>query len=86
MMQKQLTLNFDKSRPAIDTGKKTERITFTCSAEYKEFLDLFCKATGSNISELCHRYMLDGMRNDLASLFIAQPHLDSSLRELLKRF
>lgn len=83
---KQLKLNFSTKPLINDAGKKTERITFTCSTEYKEFLDLFCKATGNNISELCHRYMLDGMRNDLASLFIAQPHLDTSLRDLLKKY
>jgi hypothetical protein len=85
-MTEQLKLDFNRNRSMRDAGKKTERITFTCSPEYKDFLDLFCKATGNTLSELCHRYMLDGMRNDLANIFITQPHLDTSLRDLLKKF
>lgn len=82
----QLKLDFSARHPLIpDPGKKTERLTFTCSSEYKEFFDLFCRVQGSNISELCHRYILDGMKADLANMFMAQPHLDSTLTEILKK-
>lgn len=81
----QLKLDFSPRPVMGDPGKKTERVTFTCSQEYKEFLDLFCRQTGNTASELCHRYILEGMRDDLARLLMAQPHLDKSLRELLSK-
>ena len=81
----QLKLDFSP-KPSIDSGKKTERITITCSSDFKEFLDLFCRLSKTNISELGFRYLLEGMRNDLAAMFIAQPHLDKSLREVLQKF
>ena len=83
----QLTLDFSHQRPLCsdDPGKKTERITITCSSEYKDFVDLFCRVRGSTVSEICHHYILEGMRADLATLFMAQPHLDKSLRDILEK-
>ena len=83
----QMTLDFAASHPLIsdDPGKKTERITITCSGEYKDFVDLFCRVRGATVSEICHRYILEGMRADLATLFMAQPHLDKSLRDILEK-
>ncbi len=82
----QLTLDFSKINPLVsDNGKKTERIPFTCSSEFKEFLELFARVLDITVSELCNRYVLEGMRSDLGSLFMAQPHLDKTLRELLAK-
>ena len=82
----QLNLDFSKVNPLVsDPGKKTERITFTCSSEFKEFLELFSRVQEMTVSELCHRYILEGMRSDLGNLFMAQPHLDKTLRELLAK-
>ena len=69
---------------APDTGEIAERVTIGCSVEYKAFVELFASVRECTVSELCHRYVLDGMREDLANLFMAQPHLDKSLREILK--
>lgn len=84
-MESQLKIDFSPRPLADDPGKKTDRITVTCSSEYKEFVDLFCRVRGISTSELCHRYILEGMRGDLANLFMAQPHLDKKLKDILKK-
>ena len=75
------TIDFNR---APDTGEIAERVTIGCSGEYKTFVELFASVRECTVSELCHRYVLDGMREDLANLFMAQPHLNKSLREILK--
>lgn len=82
----QLTLDFSKRSIAAEDGKKERRITITCSEEFKEFFDLMVKARRLTASELGYEYLLDGMKDDLSSVFLARPHLDKSLRELMKRF
>lgn len=82
----QLDIDFKPKPINKDPGKHTERLTITCSSEYKEFVDLFCKIQKMTTSELCHRYILEGMKNDLADIFIAQPHLDKSLRKILEQY
>lgn len=69
----------------IDPAKKSERIAVACSTEFKDFFQMFCKITHTNESELGYRYILDGMKNDLANIFIAQPHLDKSLADILRK-
>lgn len=82
MSQVQLSLDFT---PRVDTSKKTQRITVTCSDEFKEFFDKFCNSRGLSPSQLGYHYILEGMKNDLGNMFFAQPHLDESLRELLQK-
>ena len=82
----QLTLDFSRKILTTDDGKKSCRISITCSEQFKEFFDLMVKARQSTVSELGYEYLLDGMKDDLSSVFLAQPHLDKSLRELMKRF
>ena len=82
----QLALNFSKKSITTDDGKKACRISITCSEQFKEFFDLMVKARRSTVSALGYEYLLDGMKDDLSSVFLAQPHLDTSLRELMKRF
>ena len=82
-MQQQLQYNF---KPKIATGKKTERITITCPEEFKQILDLIANMTDSTTSELGFRYCLAGIQADLGTLFMATPHLDKSLREIISKF
>lgn len=82
----QIKLDFSRKGITADDGKKACRISITCSEQFKEFFDLMVKARRSTASELGYEYLLDGMKDDLSSLFLAQPHLDKSLRELMKRF
>ena len=83
----QIKLDFSK-KPILDVdpNKKTERIAVACSEDFKEFFQRFCKLLKTNESELAQRYILEGMKNDLANIFLPQPHLDKSLREILKDY
>jgi len=83
----QLNLDFHK-KPILDVdpNKKTERVAVACSTEFKDFFKMFCTILKSNESELAYRYILEGMKEDLANIFMAQPHLDKSLRDILKNF
>ena len=79
-----VTINnfFGKS---IDTGPLTETITIPCSKKFMELVDLVCKLTDREISELGHRYLLEGVIRDIKDIFSVEPYLDKSLREVLKR-
>ena len=80
-------MNLDFSRPAIsvDTGKKTERITFTASSDLREFLNTFSIKQNTSISELCQKYIIDGLQRDLGSMLLIQANAEKSLIDLLRR-
>ena len=78
-------LKIDISTRPIDTGPLTETITIPCSKKFKELVDLVCKLIDREISELGHRYLLEGMTRDIKNVFSVEPYLDKSLREVLKR-
>lgn len=78
----QLKLDFT---PRVAAGKRTERITVTCSSEFKRLVDLICSFSGESVSELGHRYFLNGVRDDIGRFFISEPHIDKTLREVLSR-
>ena len=77
-----LKLNIS-TRP-IDTGPLTETITIPCSKQFKELVDLVCKLTDREISELGHRYLLEGMTRDIKDIFSVELYLDKTLREVVK--
>lgn len=81
----QLTLDFSAGPIVPDPGKKTERITVTCSAEFKEFIELICRISGRSVSEACHAFILHGAQEAIARIFLAQPHLDKKLRDILRK-
>ena len=76
-------LKLDFSKPRIVQGKKTERLTITCSTEFKSVVDLLCRLTGQSVSELGQRYFIAGMQNDLGNVFMAEPFLEKKLSSLL---
>ena len=82
-MVNQLSLDFSKT-PSVDVGKKTERIPCAVSSDLKDFLDLFCSQTGITRSELIAKYITEGLQRDIAQRFLAQPHLNKSLSQIIK--
>ena len=83
MSDSQLTLDL---RPrAVDDGKKTPRLTCTCSDDLKEFVEKIAGVRKTSTSELMFEYVLDGIKNDITNIFLPAPHLDKSLREILSK-
>lgn len=80
-----MQLQLDFSKPRIDSGKKTERIPTAVSSELKEFVDKMAQMQGVSVSELVHRYVVEGLKNDVVNIFIPEPHMDKSLREILQK-
>lgn len=69
----------------IDDGiKKQARITLACSPELKEFLNDLSVFLGVGMSDLDHKYVVEGMRNEVMFLSCPRPHLDQNVCELLK--
>lgn len=83
-MTTQMKLDFTKVAP--HDGKKDNRISIACSEDFKDFFKLMIKARGSTESELAYEYILKGIQGDLASVFMASPHLDKALREVLAKY
>lgn len=77
-----LQMNIDFT-PKAAQGKRTERLTVTCSSEFKAIVDLIGRMTGETVSEMGHRYFIQGIQGDLGRRFMAEPHLDKSLRSLM---
>ena len=77
-------LKLNISTGVIDARPLTETITIPCSKKFMELVDLVCKLTDQEISELGHRYLLEGMARDIKNVFSMEPFLDKSLREVLK--
>ena len=78
-----LTINQFNSG-AMDTGPLTETITIPCSKQFKELVDMVCRLTDKEISELGHRYLLEGMTRDIKDVFLMEPYLDKRLRKVVK--
>ena len=83
MPAEQLTLNLKSI--VVDDGKKTHRLTCTCSEEFHEFVDKIARIRKTTVSVLLYEYVLEGMRGDITNIFLPAPHLDKSLRELLDK-
>jgi hypothetical protein len=82
----QIKLDFSRPVQSVDGGKKTERITFTGSSDLKEFLNTFSIKQNISISELCQKYIIEGLQRDLGSMLLLQANKQKSLEELLKRY
>lgn len=85
-MNHQITLDFSRPFPLADTGKKTERITFTGSADLKEFISQFSVKQNTTTSELIQRYVVEGLQRDISNMLLLQMHGQKSLDELMKRY
>jgi hypothetical protein len=82
----QLTLDFSRVRAVHEDGKKDRRIPTAASQELKELVEIMARKQGISVSELTHRYIVEGLRSDLMQIFLPEPHLDKSLREVLGKF
>jgi hypothetical protein len=81
----QLTLSLGPRPAGIADGKKLSRIPIACSDDLKGFVESMAKAQGVSVSEMCHRYIIQGLQNDLGAVFLQEPHLDKRLRDLMVR-
>lgn len=79
-------LNLDLSAPykKFDPGKKTERISFTASADMKEFLDKFSQKRNMTVSELCQRYVIEGLQGDIGKTLLIEINSHKTLNDLLR--
>lgn len=78
---RQLTLDF-QPKP-IATGKKTQRLAIPCSDEFMQFLDMLAQMHNSTRDELAFDFVLEGMQKALGNIFMAEPHIDKKLSELI---
>jgi len=84
-MSKQLKLDFDRPLSGIIDGKKTERITFTGSSDLREFIIILADKQGISISELCQKYIIDGLQRDMGLMLLIQVNKDKTLDELMRK-
>lgn len=80
-MSKQLS--FDFSAKPIVSGKKRQRLAIPCSDEFLTMLDTLSSMMGVSRAELAFGFVLEGMQKSLGNAFMAEPHLDKKLRDVL---
>lgn len=66
---KQLSLDFLTPRP---TGKKIERIPVACTEDLKHFVSFYAQKMGLSVSQVCEKWIVDGVRRDLGDLLLYQ--------------
>ncbi len=86
VVAQQVGFDFSRTRPLIQDGKKEARIPTACSPEFLEFVKLMAHVQGTTVSEMTHRYIVKGLKEDIGDKFMPEPHLDKTLRELLAKF
>ncbi len=85
MHKLQIPIDFTGHRHP-EEGKKLDRIPVAASEELKSFVTKMASMQRISTSELVHRYIVEGLKEDIVRLFIPEPHLDKSLREILDKF
>ena len=78
-------MKLDFSIRPIVSGKKLMRLAIPCSEEYLKALDLLAGMVGETRATLAHKFVLEGMQKTLGVVFMAEPHQDKKLRELLEK-
>lgn len=82
----QFKMDFSPKQIPADFGKKIDRIPVSCSPEFKELFQLFVKYTQSESdSQLGFRYLVEGMQNDLSTVFIKNPEIIQFIKNQLKK-
>ena len=66
-----------------DSGKKTERITFTASDDLAELLRRLAAKTNLSVSEYCHSCIIECASRDIGKYLLLQAQADKPLRSLL---
>ena len=80
-MGQQIKIDF---RPKALIGKKNQRITITCSDDFKTIIEKIAQLLNTDASKLGHRYFVEGIQRDLGLIFMAEPHLESRLKDIIK--
>lgn len=84
-MGTQLTIDFSRPAKFADSGKRTKRITFTASEDLKEFLNIVSLKSGETISELCQRYVIEGIKSDISNMLFTQANENRTLANFLRK-
>jgi len=84
-LKQQLVLDFSRPAALADSGKKTEKITFTGSEELKTFIYQFASLQKISVSELIQRYVILGLKEDLGSMLLTQANQEKTLEQLLQK-
>ena len=83
MSEHQLKLNF---RPlVIDTGKKSSRLTCSCSDEFTDLVEKIAAMRNVSKSELIYEYIVIGLKGDVGEIFLNAQHLDKPVREFINK-
>jgi len=78
-------LKLDFSTKPIISGKKRNRLSIPCSDEFLIILEKLAEMSGTSRAELGFKFVLEGMQKTLGNVFMAEPHLDKTLRDLLEK-
>jgi hypothetical protein len=80
-----MKLDFSKPIIEVDSGKKTEKITFTGSEELKGFIYQFASLQSVSVSELIQRYVILGLKEDIGCMLLAQANKEKTIGDLLHK-
>jgi glutaminase len=80
----QLTLDLSKPRTILqDSGKKTERVTFTASDDLSEMLKRLSSKLNLSVSEYCQQCVIECASRDIGKILLIQAKADKPLKDLL---
>ena len=85
-MKTQLSLDLSHRPHAVlsDSGKKTERITFTASDDLTEMLRLLASKFDTSVSEYCHERVIECAARDIGEILLLQAKSGKTLKDLLR--
>lgn len=78
-------LKLDFSAKPIVSGKKLERLCIPWSPAFLGILQDLADILGTSRAELGFSFVLEGMQKTLGNVFMAEPHLDKKLRDVLEK-
>jgi len=78
-------LKLDFSPKAIASGKKIERIPIACSYDLKKLLEQIASKQNLSVSQIGHRYLIEGLQRDIGTLYFSEPYQDETLGSLLQK-
>lgn len=79
-----LDLTYQKHHCFSDSGKKTERITFTASDDLASMLRTLTNKMGVSISEYCHARVIECVSRDIGEILLIQAQANKPLKDLLR--
>jgi len=79
-------LKLDFSPRSVMEGKKVDRIPVAVSTDLKHLVEQIAQKQNRSVSEIAHRYLVEGIMRDIGSLYLQEPFLNDSLKEILRKF